>query len=62
MNHLLCISFSRIATNTARKLPSRMNARLYRTVFLVSSSSFPEVARNSKLSSPMNLLPNIPSR
>ncbi len=61
LNHLLRISFRRIATNTARKLPSMINARLYRIVFFVRLNSFPEVARNSKLSRPINLLPKIPS-
>ena len=62
LNHLHLISFKRIATNTASRFPKRMNARLYSTVFRVRSHSFPELSRNSKLSSPTNLLPKMPFR
>ena len=56
------ISFSRMATVTASRLSSRMNARLNRMVFWVSVHSLPDLATKSKFFRPTKGLPKMPLR
>lgn len=55
-----CTSLSRMAKSSCRKLPSTMNATLYRIVLRSSNVSWPEVNRNLKFCNPTKGLAQMP--
>ncbi len=59
-NRLLWISVRNSATATCVNVPSRIKARLYKTVFLVTRPAWPDLKKNLKFSSPFQGLPQIP--